>query len=176
MSYAEKNLSKGDTVILQAHTSWLAILPKVIESVILFIVAAYAKSALYFLGVGELITIVCIVIALAIIIVTVLKITHTELAPSSKKLIGKIGIINTKSMDSPLNKINNVSVDQGLFGKIFGYSKITVSTSSGNYVFDYILSGDAFKNTVMEQIDVYENERLRNQAEQMSRYSNQNRE
>lgn len=174
MSYAEKNLSKGDTVILQAHTSWLAVVSKAIESLILFIVAAYAKSELY--DVGAIISVVCIVIALVIIIVTVLKITHTELALSSKKLIGKIGIINTKSMDSPLNKINNVSVDQGLFGKIFGYSKITVSTSSGNYVFDYILSGDAFKNTVMEQIDVYENERLRNQAEQMSRYSNQNRE
>lgn len=174
MSYAEKNLSKGDTVILQAHTSWLAVVSKAIESLILFIVAAYAKSELY--DVGAMLSVVCIVIALIVIIVTVLKITHIELALSNKKLIGKIGIINTKSMDSPLNKINNVSVDQGLFGKIFGYSKITVSTSSGNYVFDYILSGDAFKNTVMEQIDVYENERLRNQAEQMSRYSNQNRE
>ena len=97
-----------------------------------------------------------------------LKIKNTELALSRKKLIGRLGTFSIKTMDSPLNKINNVSVDKSFFGNILNYSKLTVSTSSGNYVYDYIVDADSFKNAVMEQIDLYESEKLKEQAAQMA--------
>lgn len=92
---------------------------------------------------------------------------NTRLALTSKRIYGKTGIINTKSMDSPINKINSVSVEQGFWGKVFRYSTISVSTSSGTFKFAYIKNADEFKEKTMEQIDAYENERLKNQAAQL---------
>ena len=92
---------------------------------------------------------------------------NTRLALTSKRIYGKTGIINTKSMDSPISKINSVSVEQGFWGKVFRYSTISVSTSSGTFKFAYIKNADEFKEKTMEQIDAYENERLKNQAAQL---------
>lgn len=98
---------------------------------------------------------------------------NTRLALTSKRIYGKTGIINTKSMDSPISKINSVSVEQGFWGKVFRYSTISVSTSSGTFKFAYIKNADEFKEKTMEQIDAYENEKLKNQAAALANSLNQ---
>lgn len=98
---------------------------------------------------------------------------NTRLALTNKRIYGKTGIINTKSMDSPISKINSVSVEQGFWGKVFRYSTISVSTSSGTYKFAYIKNADEFKEKTMEQIDAYENEKLKNQAAALANSLNQ---
>lgn len=162
MSYAEKNLSKGDSILLKANTSWLAVIPKLLICIILCIIGLSMAEA------SVSLTVTFIVIAAVVLLGAVLKIKNTELALSRKKLIGRLGTFSIKTMDSPLNKINNVSVDKSFFGNILNYSKLTVSTSSGNYVYDYIVDADSFKNAVMEQIDLYESEKLKEQAAQMA--------
>ena len=151
MSYVENNLSRGDAVLLKASTSWLAVIPKLIACAVLCFIA-----------------VALIAIAAVVLLGAVLKIKNTELALTRKKLMGRLGTLSVKTMDSPLNKINNVSVDRSFFGGLLNYSRLTVSTSSGNFVYDFIIDADRFKNAVMEQLDLYEGEKLREQAAQMA--------
>ena len=44
-----------------------------------------------------------------------------ELAVTNKNVVGKAGFIRKKTMSSPLDKVQNISVSKGLFGSIFGY-------------------------------------------------------
>lgn len=92
----------------------------------------------------------------------------TELAFTNKRVIGKVGIINTKAMDAPLNKIQNVSVSSGFFGKIFGYGRIDIHTAAGAYHYDYIRKPDDFKGRLMAQMDIYDEERIKSQASEMA--------
>ena len=159
MSYLESNLSKEEKIISKGEVSFLPIIP---SAVICFIILIFGISG----GFGGFI--VALIIDAVIILPKFFGIKNTELGLTNKKVMGKYGIINTKVMDSPLNKVNSVTVEQGLGGKIFGYGKIVISTSSGGYNFNYIKSADSFRSAVMEQIDIAEEEKLRKQAEQLA--------
>lgn len=93
---------------------------------------------------------------------------NTELAFTNKRVIGKTGIINTKAMDAPLNKIQSVSVSSGLFGKVFGYGNVNIHTAAGEYHYDYIRRPDDFKGRLMAQMDIFDEERVRSQAAEMA--------
>lgn len=84
---------------------------------------------------------------------------------TNKKVIGRVGLIKTKVLDAPLNKINNVSIEQGFFGKILGYGKIRIDTSSGTYYFSHMSDPNGFKAALMEQIDKFDEERIQKQAQ-----------
>ena len=159
MSYLESNLSKEENIISKGEVSFLPIIP---SAVICFIILICGIAG----GFGGFI--VALIIAAVIILPKFFGIKNTELGLTNKKIMGKYGIINTKVMDSPLNKVNSVTVEQGLGGKIFGYGKIVISTSSGGYNFNYIKSADSFRSAVMEQIDIAEEEKIRKQAEQLA--------
>ena len=108
--------------------------------------------------------IAAVVIPAALIGFKKFVLNHIKLTLSDRRVYGKTGIINTKSVDSPISKINSVSVEQGFWGKVFKYSTILVSASSGNYKFDFLKNADLFKEKTMEQIELYENEKLKKQA------------
>lgn len=158
--------------IAKAEINKVAIVPAgviavIIDAVILFINLWYCNDYnyedIYFL----ISVIIMIVLSFIIVGIDLLILNHTALALTNKRIFGKTGVINTKSMDSPINKINSVSVNQGFWGKILNYSTVSVSTSSGSFKFAYIKNADEFKEKTMEQIDEYENEKLKNQAAQL---------
>ncbi len=99
---------------------------------------------------------------------TTLTYLNTELAVTNKRVIGKAGFINSASLDAPLNKIQNVTVDSGLFGKMFGYGNVKIDTAGSGLVFHGIKDADGFKRFLMNQVEEYENDRVRAQAEQMA--------
>lgn len=77
----------------------------------------------------------------------------TELGVTNKRMIGKRGLIHTQALDSPLNKINNVSVSSGLFGKLTRYGRVRVATSSGAYNSSPICDPEQFRVVLPTQID-----------------------
>jgi len=108
------------------------------------------------------------VIALLIIAGPLIRFLTSELGFTNKRLIGKLGLINTKTLESPLNKINNVSVRSGLLGKILGYGNIDITTSSGSYVYKGIAKPEQFKANLMKQIDQFDDDRIKQQATEMA--------
>ncbi len=74
------------------------------------------------------------------------------LAITDKKVFGRVGIIKTTEMNSPIRQIQNVSVSSGLFGKLFKYGTVVITTTTGVYGFKYVKNPDQFKNEVMAQI------------------------
>ena len=93
----------------------------------------------------------------------------TELGFTNKRILGKVGWLQTKTMDAPLIKINNVSVSNGILGKIFNYGDIRINTSSGDYNFKKIVKPEQFKKQLMAQIEQYDEDRIKKQAMEMAR-------
>lgn len=101
-------------------------------------------------------------------IVITVRFCSTELVITNKRIVGKIGVFNTKTLDAPLNKIQSASTSNGFWGKIFNYGKVQIRTAAGSYEFDGIKNIEKFKTMVMNQIDVYEEDRIKEQAMQMA--------
>lgn len=141
-NYIEQNLSKDEHVVLKAKVHWAVLIPHIL---------------LIFLFVG-IFTIWKPLIAML----------TTELGFTNKKVLGKVGLINTKAVDSPLNKINNASVSSGLWGKIFGFGTLCITTSSGTYLFGGIANANEFKSSLMAQVDQFDEDRIKKQATELA--------
>lgn len=146
-NYVEKSLGKNEVIVKQADRNALFLIPTWLKGILFFWV---------------------LLIPLIKAIIATIKFTHVELAITNKRVIGKIGVFNTKSLDAPLNKVQNVSCEQKLFGKIFNYSTVKISTAAGEYEFDAVKSGESFKGMLLSQIDQYEEDRVKQQASEMA--------
>ena len=93
---------------------------------------------------------------------------NTELSVTDKRVIGKAGFINSTSLDAPLNKIQNVTVSSGLWGKIFKYGNIEIQTAGDAIAFYAIKDVDNFKKFLMNQIEEYESSRIKAQAQELA--------
>ena len=92
----------------------------------------------------------------------------TKIGFTNKKVVGKVGFIKHKDLSAPLNKINSVSVKQGLFGKIFNWGTITINTSSDTYCFKGVGKPNQFKNALMNQMDEFDEDKIKKQAQQFA--------
>ena len=96
----------------------------------------------------------------------------TKLEITNKRIRGKIGLVNTNELDSPLNKINSVQVLQGFFGKVFNYGTIVITTASSVFEFGYITNPNEFKNILNNQIEAYDENKMDMQAKKIAEAMN----
>lgn len=145
--YVENNLGKNEVIVKKADRNAL------------FLFGAWLKGIVF-----------CWLLLIPTIkaIIATIRFTHVELAVTNKRVVGKVGVLNTQSLDSPLNKVQNASVKQPLFGKIFNYGTVIINTAAGEYNFGAIKNAEAFKGLLMAQIDQFEEDRLKQQADQMA--------
>lgn len=148
MGYVESNLGKNEKIIKKVDKNGLALVPTWLGGILFFWL---------------------LLIPLIKAIVKTVQFKHSELAVTNKRIMGKVGVVNTDALDAPLNKVQNVGVTQPFWGKIFNYSTITVSTAVNKYVFRFIKNGNQFKNIVVAQIDQYEEDRIKQQADEMAK-------
>lgn len=153
MSFVEKNLRKNESIKMKAENSTIHVVVRSVVAVTVFMLCA--DNDLILLG---------LILAIFLLAKPVITILTTELAVTNTRVVGKVGLFFTKTMDSPLNKIQNCSVEQDILGKIFGYSKIRISSASGDFLFQDINKGEKFKQQLMEAIELYDEERIKKQA------------
>ncbi len=96
----------------------------------------------------------------------------TELAVTNKRVIGKIGFTSSSSLDTPLNKIQSVTVSSNLFGKIFKYGTVKIQTAGDGILFYAVKDAESFKRFVMNQIEEYTNGLIKAQAEELAKAIN----
>ena len=155
------NLGKDESVVRQATVHWKKLIVPGIFA-LLFIIAGLSSEDSSAAAMG-------VILGVIILLIAMIPIWTTKLIITNKRIMGKTGLIKTKTLDAPLNKVNTVSVSSGLGGKIFGYGKIHITTSSGDFLFSGIQAPSQFRQVLMEQIDRFDDDRIKKQASEMAR-------
>nr|WP_314217812.1 PH domain-containing protein [uncultured Campylobacter sp.] len=76
-----------------------------------------------------------------------------KLAITNQRIIGKAGFVSRDTVELKYEKIESLSVAQGVLGRIFGCGTIVVRGTGGTAVsFQFIANPVAFKNKAMEKI------------------------
>lgn len=69
---------------------------------------------------------------------------------TDKMIYSKKGLLKTKELTAPIDKIQNVEIKSGLIGKIFGYATVRIDTISGLYTLPGVKNADMLRNKFYE--------------------------
>jgi uncharacterized membrane protein YdbT with pleckstrin-like domain len=127
MSYVDRHLLSGETVTFRTRLHWkLYCLPGLVVVVVLAPLTALALNST-----TKLLALLPAVAALVILAVPFLKRRSSEFAVTTKRVIIKLGVLNTRSVELLLPKIEGITVSQSLGGRLFGYGQIVVIGTGG---------------------------------------------
>jgi hypothetical protein len=156
--YADRLLSEGEQVILRSRQHWLALLLEARYAVLLFI----AGLVLLFLSqavTGTFHDIVgyAVVAAIVISLLWIAKVYVTwyseDYMVTNRRVLKVEGIVNKRSADSSLEKINDAVLEQNLFGRMLNYGDLDILTAADVAVDRYRMLNRApeFKRQMLNQ-------------------------
>ena len=150
MSYVERNLNAGEKVISVAKRSPLFLIGKSFLAILwaLFVIAFAIINDNPQLKYLALVSVVAFAFQ-------IIKFIRGKLTLTSDRLIFRKGVFSTKSVDILYEQIETVTIKQNLFGKIFRYSTVEVSTGGiESESLEAVVDGDKLKNTIMDQVNI----------------------
>ncbi len=134
-SYVEKMLSDREKLVLICQQHWF-LLASMVSLEIFYIIAigiATLLGALYAENYSSLIYIVGavgLVFPIASIIRDILIWRNHQYIITNRRVMQVAGIINKNVVDSSLEKVNDVKMNQSFFGRIFNFGDIEILTAS----------------------------------------------
>ena len=127
MSYIDHNLVAGEKVMYRAHLHWVIFITSFLVFLLLtavgvaFLAAENPKSIAWFFFV---------LVPLPLIRPYLLS-RFSEYAVTDKRVLVKTGILQRHTLETLLTKVENISVDQSLWGRLLNYGTITVTGTGG---------------------------------------------
>jgi uncharacterized membrane protein YdbT with pleckstrin-like domain len=155
-------LQKGEQILLVTRTHWV----KLIFPVIIALIGLVAS---YFIGFMEWGWIVALA-GLLYFLLVYLSWKVNIWVVTNFRVIDEAGLLSHFAKESPLEKINNVSYDQSLWGRILNFGHVEIQTAAEVGATDYynVQNPKRLKDTItLAQAD-YKNMQLANQAQHMA--------
>ncbi|MFK8014798.1 MAG: PH domain-containing protein [Gammaproteobacteria bacterium] len=153
MSYVEKNLMSGESVIETAKLHWFIFVP----GVSLLAVGVWLFGLVTSTGdttIGPIFGTIAVSLAIISLIKAYILKISTELAVTSKRIIAKVGLIRRNTVELNHAKVESFNIDQSIFGRIFGFGTLIVNgTGGGKTPIPSIAAPLDFRRSAMETID-----------------------
>lgn len=159
MGYAEKNLAPGETIIFRAHYHWLVYrtgLFLLLLSALVGAAAFYAHGANPESGVARPVSILALVfllIAGAVLLVRRIRVASDVFVVTNHRVIRKVGLLAREIQQAPLDKIQDITIEQGLLARLLDYGTVILETASenGSLAFPLIAHPESFRNQLWGQ-------------------------
>ena len=156
--YADRLLSDGEEVVLRTRQHWLALLLEARYPLLLFV----AGLVLLFLSqnvTGSIhdilgwVIIGAIVISLLLLVKIYMSWYSEDYLVTNRRVLKVEGIINKRSADSSLEKINDAVLEQNLLGRMLNYGDLDILTAADVAVDRYRMLNRAaeFKREMLNQ-------------------------
>jgi uncharacterized membrane protein YdbT with pleckstrin-like domain len=151
MSYIDGNLLEGERVVFRTRLHWLLFLGPVLFIVVVLLPIAWflattstwSNYAWAPLGLGAF-----------ILLVAFIKRQSSDFAVTNKRVMMKVGVFHTRSIELLLSKVEAIAVEQPILGRIFGYGNIVITGSGGTREsFSHIQAPLAFRRAVQSVTD-----------------------
>jgi len=162
MSYVEKHLIDGETIVYETRLHWIVLIAPVLLGLLfgltgvgMFVLAAPAtgdKSAanepMNILGAAFL------VVALVFIVRGILVRNATEMTVTNKRVFVKVGLAARRTIELLLSRVESIGVEESVMGRMLGYGRVIVHGTGGTpEVFNMIAHPLEFRTQVQQQIE-----------------------
>jgi uncharacterized membrane protein YdbT with pleckstrin-like domain len=168
MSYVEKSLVSGETLLYQTRHHWMVLLGPLLMSLVFTALAVglLAESIAAKNGKGvaagtsetgihamELVGVFLLVAAIATFAYGVAKRNATEMAVTNKRVLIKTGMASRRTLDLMLSRVESIGVDETFAGRMLGFGSVIVRGTGGTpESFVMIAHPQEFRRNVQEQI------------------------
>ena len=168
MSWTEKNLMKDEKIVCQTRLHWFIFFRGIyflFISTLLLVGSNYLKT-MKPIAVGKqkyplesysryivIAAVVLLAFALIYEFVIFLRLKTSEFVITNLRIILKVGIISTRTLEILLKKVETISIHQGIWGRIFNFGTVRVSgTGGGISAFTFIRNPNEFRENAQEEI------------------------
>lgn len=131
MSYVESLLGTNETILRRNRQHWIIWVPTaavcVVVAILVVVLAGAIHAALPNIG---LIALALLLIPLYSFLRTFLNWLREEFVITNWRIMQVRGVLNKQVLDSSLDKINDVSMQQTLLGRMLDFGDINVLTAS----------------------------------------------
>jgi membrane protein YdbS with pleckstrin-like domain len=158
-NYAESLLASGERVVRREHQHWFilaantryAILALIGAALLTFVSVWFGVDGVLWQALGVL-TLVLFVYGIAAFLWGILRYRNEEYLITNRRLIHAEGVVNKKTTDSSLEKINDAVLTESMFGRMFGFGDLDVLTASEEGIERLRMLRDAkdFKKAMIE--------------------------
>jgi uncharacterized membrane protein YdbT with pleckstrin-like domain len=151
MSYVDRHLLPGETVTYRTRLHWkVYLLPGFLVLLVLLPLTIILALSSDF----KQLALLPAVAAILVIGIARLRRRSSEFAVTNKRVIIKLGVLTTRSIELLLSKVEGIAVEQSFSGRILGYGGIVVTGSGGTKEpFEGIQSPLDFRQAVQAATD-----------------------
>ena len=158
--YSETLLSDGERIALRARQHWLAPIVDGRGAWALFVASLVLLVLRLQMSGGGALEQVLGYVVLVLLVVSVVMLGYRywswyaqDYLVTNRRVLKVEGILNKRSADSSLEKINDAVLEQNLAGRIFGYGDLDIMTAAEESVDRYRMLDQAprFKKVMLDQ-------------------------
>jgi uncharacterized membrane protein YdbT with pleckstrin-like domain len=147
MSYVDDSLIPNESVVFRTRLHWIIftwpILFLILTGLVFYF--AYVHGGAWLVHTGEALLLITAILFLAKYVVY----RSSEFAVTNKRVIIKVGVMQRRTLELLLTKVEAIAVTQGLLGQMFGCGTIMVTGTGGTKEpFDNIGSPLEFRRAV----------------------------
>ncbi|MCX6287926.1 MAG: PH domain-containing protein [Bacteroidetes bacterium] len=153
-------LKKGENIVLLIRPHWLVLfLPSlyvVLGTIVGILIGSY----------GYLIPL----IPICYLWYKIIQRKNNLWAVTNLRVIDEDGVFSYNSKESPLDKINNVTYNQSVWGRIFGYGNVQIQTAAevGSTTYYTIEKPKELKDTITQMQEEYKKSQIISQAQELA--------
>ena len=153
-------LKKDENVVLVIRPHWLIIVWPAIETVIGIMLGIYLG------GYGYLIPLALI----CYLLFKIIQRNNNLWAVTNLRIIDEDGVFSVNSKESPLDKINNVTYNQSLWGRIFNFGNVQIQTAAeiGSTTYYMVEKPKKLKDTITTMQEEYKKSQILSQAKEFA--------
>ena len=168
MSYVQRSLVAGETLLYETRHHWLVLLgPLLLSLVFVALGVASAGEALAAkqgkgqlvgasagtLGAAEIVGALLILAAIGIFAYGLAKRNATEMAVTNRRVLIKTGMGSRRTLDMMLSRVESIGVEETFLGRMLGFGSVIVRGTGGTpESFLLISHPQDFRRSVQEQI------------------------
>ena len=164
--YADTLLSDGERIVLRTRQHWFATIVDGRVPWALFVVGLALLWVTALMGPGGIRDVLGYGVAAVLIVALAWLAKHywswsaQDYIVTNRRVLKVEGILNKRSADSSLEKINDAVLEQNLVGRIFGYGDLDILTAADEAIDKYRMLNQApsFKKAMLDQKHALETE------------------
>ena len=162
MSYIDRSLVDGEKVLYRARLHWVVLLwPLLVASAIgalgiafLVVVVAPSLRPHGFSGALGVTGLLLFLVSISLIGSAVVARNATEIAVTSRRVLIKTGIVNRRTLELLLVRIESIGVNEPPLGRMLGFGTVVLRGTGGTpEQFDRIANPLEFRRQVQSQVE-----------------------
>jgi len=150
MSYIDGNLLAGERVVYRTRLYWLLFLGPIA------LLAFLSVPVVWLLATGNWNNLAWLPLLATVLVLlgAIVKWQTSDFAVTNKRVVMKVGVFSTRSIELLLSKVEAIAVHQSVLGRIFSYGDIVLTGSGGTHEsFSNIQSPLTFRRAVQSVTD-----------------------